>query len=442
MTSADPRDVASLAWSLSLTLSQGQGNEDSGMSEGGEELARACLVHASSHPSSYSPREMARLLSSLSAIEEASRTLLGGGEVARRGHRSLISSSSSSMSGRMMDSVLSRLSSDVLSSSLKTIEDLDLALSAFRSLRICDDLVLASAAELTLEAIGSPSSPVKIDVSSLVSLLFSLVLLSDRAQCHHQLLSTAASFLLPNLDLLTLDELVLASWTYSASMVFKQSSESDRCQPSDAIINLMGGLTLMLRSALPPPSLLNPSIDLTRRELQLLGQAHSASIIWSESQSVVSTSPPPPPLRVRKEIMSAWIELEASRTHRGSQKNGMEKATSEVVLAAESLGWIPSSLSSAREGTTKTEELMKVFAANPGLIALEKGGERRAVILSEPSFFVYSRDGKDARPSAEHRLKLDLIQAGMGVKPVALNVSQWAGASKGQREKILNHLLL
>lgn len=205
----------------------------------------------------------------------------------------------------------------------------------------------------------------------------------------------------------------------------------------------------MLRSTLPPPGLLDPSLDLTNREMQLLGQAHSASVIWAESQSVLNQSPCTPPLAIRKEIVTAWFDMEARRKTNARNRNGLDKTINEVVSVAENLGWILSSSFNpgpAKDGMKKTGALMEEFISDPWLLVFERKdeseGQKMAVLLCDQSSFIASRSGKGMRPNAEHLLKLDMIQAGTGCKTVALSLSQWAGASRAQRDGIITSLTL
>ena len=439
-----------------------QEDGNSSISEGEEALVRACLLHASSHPSSYSPGEMVRLLASLSSIEESHGILLAGARAqggSRRGHVSPISASSSFMPGRMIHLLLSRVSDDILTSSLTKIDDLDLALSSFRALRFCDDLALDRAARLALDALASSPSPSPpssssfsssiIDVSSLVSFLHSFVLLSNKGRdLTHPLLSSAASHLLPNLDVLTLDELINISWTYSASLM-STHGPSNEMHTQDILIDLLGGITLMMRAALPPPSLLDPLLDLTKRELKMLGQGHAASVIWAESRSLLNPSPCPLPLRIRREIVSAWIELQRSTVETGRQHRGQVKVTNEVLSVAGGLGWVISSSSLAvKEGMDMTGALMEALTADLRLILLEgteaggSGGMAiRALLLSDPTSFI--SNGVEERLGLDHRLVLDLIQEATGCRcmAVSVNLAKWAAASKNQKEEMLVSLL-
>ena len=162
---------------------------------------------------------------------------------------------------------------------------------------------------------AAPAVPA-IDCSHVVSLVHSMARLS-----HYDVeaVDAAASLLLPNLDVLTIEELVTATWAFSTTLMMIQSENSlaDRdamtnhsdisfesgskadpsalsghSSPPAAAIPafphseaapraLLRALSGMLREAVPAGR--RPEETLTAPELQLLWQAHACSCLLASS---------------------------------------------------------------------------------------------------------------------------------------------------------------
>jgi hypothetical protein len=154
----------------------------------------------------------------------------------------------------------------------------------------------------------NPPPPEPVDCSSVCSLVHSLCQLGHRDPA---IFDSAAELLLPNIDVLSLEELIALSWDYSVTLhqhdhlhaspsMSSSSSSSSSSFPSSsspsspasppsssataavggpgpAHLELLTALSLMLEAALPsgrPDSLTGP-------ELRLLWQAQACSLQWA-----------------------------------------------------------------------------------------------------------------------------------------------------------------
>ncbi|GAX72714.1 hypothetical protein CEUSTIGMA_g170.t1 [Chlamydomonas eustigma] len=283
MTSAEPRDVASVMWALSST----------GHDAGTEQLVQKCLGHASIHVSHYSGPQMAIVLSSYAEIK-VSGLLEDDGDLGDGDGISVLrNSSGSSTAGNLHQPVLVMLKkmccSLVQEPRIFRFYDACKAVLAMAHLQCYNKSALSAACEVARSEVAKPThaggSSEALEVehcSTVASFIHALQLLSHS---DFLLISSAAIFLKPNLDLLTMEELISITWSLSVSLLSECNTlhtlrssiggadSTDRLS-KDArahILSLLEVLSTMLREAVPA----HRPLDITPQELVMLWQSHA-----------------------------------------------------------------------------------------------------------------------------------------------------------------------